>query len=236
MNLAVSALLAIAAAVGPESGWVAWALAVVLVLAATALRQGTPFTLRARHFAERHHLLVIIALGETVIRIGQGSADRLRNLQGLVAFVVGLTLIVAMWWVYFGTGDEERGVHAFAHTPEAERSLLGARAYSASHLLHIAGLVLCAVGLNAAIRQPMQPFGIELGLTTAAGVAVFLLGHAGYRSALALGSSRPHLVAGGLALACAMLSTVVPAVALLGLLMSLLLGLSWHVGPTARPV
>lgn len=73
--------------------------------------------------------------------------------------------------------------------------------------------------------EPVAPFGLVLGVTTAAGVAVFLFGHAAYRAALALGSGRPH-VAGALALASAALSTV-PAVGSLAVLM--LLGGSWRV-------
>lgn len=229
VNVAIAALVTAAAVVGTAWGWVAWCAAFALILAAAAFRRGTPFALRARHFAERHHLLVIIALGETVIRVGQGSATEDMTPGSVAAFGVGLTLIIAMWWVYFGTGDDERGSHAFAGTPDEQRSVLGARAYSATHFLHIAGLVLCAVGLSAAVQEPMEPLGVALGTTSAAGVALFLLGHAGYRAALDIGSARPHVLAGGLALACAALSTVVPAVALLGALTLVLLGLSWSV-------
>jgi low temperature requirement protein LtrA len=227
VNLAIAGLVVVAAAVGPTWGWVAWCLALALMFAAAFMREAQ-FTLRAHHFAERHQLLVIIALGETVIQVGQGSARHLMEPPVWAAFIAGLSLIIALWWVYFGTGDDARGAHAFSLTPDDGRAVLGARAYTTSHLLHIFGLVLCAAGLNAAIHHPADPLGTLLAVTTSAGVALFLAGQAVFRTTLGLGSSRPHLVAGGLALAAAAMGVVGPAVALLCTLVLVLLGLSWH--------
>ncbi len=227
VNVSIAGLVLVAAAVGPTWGWVAWCLAVALIFASAFIRSAQ-FTLRAHHFAERHQLLVIIALGETIIQVGQGSARRLMEPPVGAAFVAGLSLIIALWWVYFGTGDDARGAHAFSLTPDDGRAILGARAYSAAHLLHIFGLVLCAAGLNAAIHHPVEPLGIALAVTTSAGVALFLMGQAVFRATLGLGSYRPHLVAGGLVLVAAVVGVVGPAVVLLCALVLVLLGLSWR--------
>jgi len=227
VNLTVALMVLLAAAVGPSWGWVAWCLALSVILAAPALQRGRQFSLRAQHFAERHHLLVIIALGETIVQVGQGSAHRLTEPPVLAAFIAGLTLISALWWVYFGTGDDARGAHAFARTPEEGRAVLGARAYSAAHFLHISGLVLCACGLHATLHHPMDPLGAALAVTTSAGVSLFLLGQAISRAALGIGSARPHLVAVGLVLAANEVGVVGPALALLSALVVILLGLSW---------
>jgi low temperature requirement protein LtrA len=227
VNLTIALLVVVAAFVGPTWGWVAWCLAVVAMVSVATLERGARFTLRAHHFAERHHLLVIIALGETIIQVGQGSANHLTEPPVMATFMAGLTLIIAMWWVYFGTGDDARGAHAFARMPEAERTLLGARAYTTAHFLHIYGLVLCAGGLHAALHDALAPLGVMLAVTTSAGVALFLLGQAIYRSALGIGSAQPHLVAGGLVLIASAVGVVGPAVALLAALALVLLGLSW---------
>jgi low temperature requirement protein LtrA len=227
VNLAVAGFLIVAALIGPTWGWVAWCLAVALIVAA-AFARGAQFTLRAHHFAERHQLLVIIALGETVIQVGQGAAHHLMEPEVAAGFLAGLWLIIALWWVYFGTGDDVRGVHAFALTPDAGRALLGSRAYTGAHLLHIAGLVLCAAGLNGAIHHPFEPLGTALAVTTSAGVALFLMGQAVFRALLGLGSIRPHLAAGALALVAAALGVVGPAVAQLFALVLVLLGVSWQ--------
>ena len=227
VNLTIALLVVVAAAVGPRWGWLAWCLAVVVIFAAATLERGTQFTLRAHHFAERHQLLVIIALGETIIQVGQGSGSRLTEPPVVAAFITGLMLIIALWWVYFGTGDDARGAHAFFLTPEDGRAVLGSRAYSATHLLHIFGLVLCAAGLHAALHHPLEPLGVALAVTTSAGVTLFLLGQAAFRAALRIGPSRPHMVAGALVLVTAGVGVVGPAVALLSALVLLLLGLSW---------
>jgi low temperature requirement protein LtrA len=230
VNLAVAMLVVVAAAAGPTWGWVAWCLAVVVIFAAATLGRGSKFTLRAHHFAERHQLLVIIALGETIIQVGQGSANHLTDPPVVAAFIAGLSLIMALWWVYFGTGDDTRGAEAFSRTPDEGRAILGSRAYSAAHLLHISGLVLCASGLNGALHHPMDPLGAALAVTTSAGVGLFLIGQAMFRAALGLGSSRPHLVAMAMALVAALVGVLGPAVALLAVLVLVLLGLSWLLG------
>jgi low temperature requirement protein LtrA len=227
VNLSIAGLVVVAAAVGPTWGWVAWCLAVALIFAA-AFSRGAQFTLRAHHFAERHQLLVIIALGETVIQVGQGAARHLMEPPVGAAFIAGLLLIIALWWVYFGTGDDARGARAFSLTPDQGRAVLGSRAYTGAHLLHISGLVLCAAGLNAAIHHPLEPLGTALAVTTSAGVALFLVGQAVFRAMLGLGSFRPHLVVVLLVLLSAAIGGVGPAVAQLCALVLLLLGLSWQ--------
>ena len=227
VNLTVAVLVIVAAAIGPTWGWIAWCAALAVILAGSMLSTGIQFTLRAQHFAERHHLLVIIALGETIIQVGQGSASHLTELPVVAAFVAALILIIALWWVYFGTGDDARGAHAFAQVPEDRRARLGSQAYSAAHILHIAWLVLCAGGLHAALHYPVDPLGAMLAGTTSAGVALFLLGQAVSRGALSIGPARPHLVTALLALAASAVGVVGPAVALLAALALLLIGLSW---------
>jgi low temperature requirement protein LtrA len=230
VNLSLAALLLLAAAVGPTWGWVAWCAAVVVIFVGASLRIGgegpRQFSLRAHHFAERHHLLVVIALGETIIQVGQGAASRLTEWPVAGTFVAGLMLISALWWVYFGSGDDTRGAEAFAAVEPHQRGGLGARAYTTSHLVHIVGLVLCAAGLRAAIRQPVQPLGVTLAVTMSAGVALFLVGQGASRRALAIGSAWPHGVAAAVALVVSAVGVVAPAMALVGALAVLLLVLS----------
>ena len=230
VNLTVAVLVVVAAAVGPASGWIAWCVAVAVIVLAATRPHVTHFALRAHHFAERHQLLVIIALGETIIQVGQGSARHLMEPPVSAAFVAGLMLISALWWVYFGSGDDTRGAHAFSRIPDERRAVLGAQAYTTAHLLHISGLVLCAAGLHEALRQPLQPLGLALAITTSAGVALFLSGQALFRRALSIGSSRPHLIAAVLGLAAAGVGVVGPALALIAVLVFVLLGLSWQLG------
>ncbi len=89
VNLTVAVLVLVAAAIGPTWGWIAWCAALAVILAVSTFSTGIRFTLRAQHFPERHHLLVIIALGETIIQVGQGSAIHFTELPVVAAARVG---------------------------------------------------------------------------------------------------------------------------------------------------
>ena len=78
INLAAPLLLIGAAIVGRDKGWIFWAITAVMLLMALAPRSSRGFTLRAGHFAERHQLVIIIALGETIVATGVGAQGRLR--------------------------------------------------------------------------------------------------------------------------------------------------------------
>src|SRR4051812_18216168 len=92
------ALLVLAA--GWFTGWADWVLwsAGALVLVSAMLRRAERgFQLRPAHFAERHGLIVIIALGESVVGIGVGAEGRLHEPSVVEAALLALALAAAMW-------------------------------------------------------------------------------------------------------------------------------------------
>jgi low temperature requirement protein LtrA len=194
VNFGVAALLFVAAAVGPIWGWIAW-VAAILLLVVAALRRFNYFTLRAEHFAERHRLLIIIALGETVVAVGVSTNGRLFQFDVLAAFLVAMVVITTLWWAYFGVGDDERGLHAVEAAAQESQTGLASRAYSLWHVLHIAGLILVAVALDDILRDPGESLSWSRAIALGAGAALFLLGQALFRRTLAIGSGRLHLAA-----------------------------------------
>jgi low temperature requirement protein LtrA len=63
------------------------------------------------HFAERYGLVLIIALGETLIAVGEGAGHSITHWLVLVAAVLGLVIVVGLWGVYSGwTGTAERAL------------------------------------------------------------------------------------------------------------------------------
>ena len=58
------------------------------------------FRVSPAHFAERFSLIVIIALGESIVAIGTGIGSDL-DAGTIVAALVGLVLACALWWAYF---------------------------------------------------------------------------------------------------------------------------------------
>jgi low temperature requirement protein LtrA len=104
------ALLIVGATVGADArlGW--WLAALVLDALLTwvlAARVGGWRVRSASHFAERFHLVVIVALGESVVAIGVGAAGVPLDARLLVTAVIGILLSVALWWTYFRLDAEQ---------------------------------------------------------------------------------------------------------------------------------
>jgi len=208
VNFGVAGLLFVAAALGPVWGWTAWVTAILLLVIA-GLRRFSYFTLRAEHFAERHRLLVIIALGETVVAVGVATNGRLFQFDVLAAFLEAMVVITTLWWTYFGVGDDVRGLRAVEGAAPEFQTGLASRAYSLWHVLHVAGLVLVAVALDDILRDPGSPLPWSPAVAFATGVALFMLGQYLFRRTLTVGSGRLHLAAGIAMLAIAPLGVFV---------------------------
>ena len=221
VNLSVAALLLVAAAIGPHRGWICWALAAGVLIVALSPRSSSGFGLRADHFAERHQLVVIIALGETIVATGVGAEGRLRLFAVVVAVLLAMAFVSALWWVYFG-GDDEAGAAALAVALEDDRIGASAWAFAGAHIVHVAGLVLVAAGLEEVIAVPTHELGLRIALTLAVGCATFLGAQALYLRLLDLPGGAPLLVGGLLALAVAAIGHAVNAVTELGVLVVIL--------------
>ncbi len=197
-NLAIGLGLVLAATLGPGHAWVGWTLS-VLVIVVTVLRNNeSGFSLRAEHFAERHQLIIIIALGETVIATGLGAGGHIDKAQILAAVLISMALIAGLWWLYFGA-DDARASHAFASIAPERMAHEAIQAYFIAHLLHIAGLVLLAAGLHLVVHAPGHQLGARMALTMAAGCSTYLAGEVLFRARLGLGAVLP-LAVGSVAL------------------------------------
>ncbi len=194
-NYGAGALLILAAVIGERWGWVCWVMAVVLFVASMARPSDVTFALRPEHFAERHRLLIIVALGETIVAIGAGAEGHLNEPRVFAIVVLAMILICALWWIYFAVGDETAGAEALERIPAARRTTVALIAYSYTHVLHIAGLVLVAVGLHDVVHDPGHRLTWGVATTLSAGVAVFLIAQALFRNVLGIGNMWVHGVA-----------------------------------------
>jgi low temperature requirement protein LtrA len=127
------------------------------------------------HFAERHGLILIIALGESVVAIGAGAAGHVDFEIGLAA-VLGVGLAAALWWTYF---DIVALVSA-RRLEEADQGLvqnaLARDSYSYIHLALVAGVVLSAFGLKTVLGHPDDHLHEVPAFALLGGVAIYLLG------------------------------------------------------------
>ena len=103
------------------------------------------------HFAERHGLIVIIALGESIVALGVGAAEKPVSAPLITAVVLGLGVSVALWWAYFDVVAPvaERVLHA---AQGADRARLGRDSYTYLHFPMVAGIVFLALGLKKVIE------------------------------------------------------------------------------------
>jgi low temperature requirement protein LtrA len=209
-------MLFIAAAAGPQWGWIAWVVALGIFVRNILTHQEAGFTLRSAHFVERHGLLIIIALGETIIAIGVNSQSHLGEPAVFASFGIAMALISALWWIYFGVGDDEHGLIAISGAPPEQHTALAFRSYSQVHMLHIAGLMLIAAGLRSFMHGPLAPLSQGDSVALSVGAAAFLLAQAGFRRSLGFASSRPHVIAALAIVAIAPLGALVSGIAQLG--------------------
>jgi low temperature requirement protein LtrA len=157
-----------------------WALALFLDMAGPYFFGSEGWKLVPAHFAERHGLIVIIALGESIVAIGVGAAGALDVGIGAVA-VLGVALAAAMWWIYF----DVVALISARRLAEAEegrtRNELARDSYSYIHLVIVAGIILAALGMKTAIANSGQHLDAAPAFALLGGIALYLLGLVAFR-------------------------------------------------------
>jgi low temperature requirement protein LtrA len=201
-----------------------WALALLADYLGTWLGGASGWRLPSPgHFSERHGLIVIIALGESIVAIGVGVADLPITWPILVAALLGLLLASAMWWAYFDV-SALIGERALAAEPAETRARLGRTAYTFAHMPMIVAIVVTALGLKKVMEyvadtkhhdldDPLK--GVALGALVC-GVVVYLLAHVAFKWVVARELNPIRLGAAGLLLAAWAPLTEVPALGQLG--------------------
>jgi low temperature requirement protein LtrA len=207
-----AALLVIGAAfVSSPASYLLWVAAVAVQwLSPLIIHPGGRFNIRPAHFAERHGALVIVALGESVAAVGIGAAPAGVTFAVVLPAVIGLAVSAALWWTYFGDGDDERAEQAMAATDPDGRARLALATYYA-HIPILLGVVSLAAGTALTIGSAAQPQPGSRAVAVAGGAALFLAGSAWFRWALQIGPIALRLAGAGFALATAVLGVAVSA-------------------------
>ena len=199
----VSAVVVLAGGFLPASyRYVAYALALlVMILTPYVNPQQRTIPIRPGHFVERHGLVVIVALGESIVAIGVGAAGLPVNGQLVLAVVFGLVLAYQFWWSYFGGGQDEIAEHRLAAVPPSERARKALAAYGWAHAPILLGIVVLAVGVKKTIGHATEHLKPAAALALAGGVALFLLGEVAFRRVLRIGPVRRRAIGAVAALA-----------------------------------
>ena len=229
--LGATLLLLVAAGTDGRTQTLLWAAALVVDYGGTLLGGADGWRLRSPgHFAERHGLILIVALGESIVALGVGVALLPVSWAIVVASLLGLAVATAMWWAYFDM-SALHAEQAFAAEPEASRARFARDAYSYLHVPLVAGIVLTALGMKKVMEyagdaehhtlsDPLQGAAV---IALYGGVMLYLLGHIGFKwrtGHRVLTSRVAALVA---ILLASLLGTTLPALGSLTLLAAVLI-------------
>jgi len=175
------------------------------------------------HLTERHGLFIILAIGESVVAIGVGAADKPTSAPLLVAAILGVAAAVCLWWLYFDMVSLA-AEHRLLEARGQARVDLAVEAYTYGHFPLVAGIVLAALGVEGVLAHAgeRQPLGTFYALPLFGGVAVYLAGQVLFKRRMHSTLSVPRLVATGVLVAALPAAAVLPPlVGLAGLVLIL---------------
>jgi low temperature requirement protein LtrA len=211
-----ASLILLAAFLDPDARVVVWIAALAIdYLGPTVIPLGRGWRVAPEHFAERHGLIVLIAVGESIIAIGVGAGFDL-TAGVLAAAALGLVVVSALWWLYFDVAAIfVRG--RLTDATGVARSRLARDAYSYLHLPIVAGIVLFALGLKTTLGDVGASLEAVPAVGLCGGAALYLLGQIGYLYRSTGRIFRRRTVGAAVLLALIPAALVIPALAALSL-------------------
>jgi low temperature requirement protein LtrA len=217
--------LIVAAAFAPAGvRLVLWALAFVVGFFGPLLGGLGGWRVQPAHFAERHGLIVIIALGESLGAIGFGARTTELGFRVIVGAVLGLLIAASLWLAYFDYFSVAVG-GLLAERRGEQRVAVARDAYSYAHLPMVIGIVLFAFAMRATLAHPRLELKLIPALALCCGCALYLLAFVWLRWRLTktVGVGRPIAAVAFVLLTPA--ATSMPALAAVGLVAGVWIGL-----------
>ncbi|WP_157930553.1 low temperature requirement protein A [Glycomyces xiaoerkulensis] len=226
-NLAAVAAV-FAAQLGPDGWWryLLWAAAVAIVWSVPIFHSQRGLTLHPGHITERHGLVVIVALGESVIAIAMAGTGLPVDRDLILPTVLGLVVAACLWWALFSRDlpGTEAALEAATDPVDRVRRVLAGLSYSFIPVL--LGIIVFVAGLKHSVGHATEPLEAEWTLLQPGGVALFLLGTAGLRASMRLPSRLGRVALAAAVLPLAFLGPVSAAVQLAAIAAVLAAGLA----------
>ncbi len=218
-NLSTALLVLVGGVLGGTAQYVLWTIAFVLEGVSPKLSDDSGFVIEPGHFVERHGLVVIVAIGESVVAVGIGAAGLTVGGALVAAALLGLALSACLWWSYFV--DDGAAERALSRAPIEKRPQLAIDAFGYWHLLILLGVIAIAAALKQATGHAFDPLSAAQALALGGGAFLYLLGEALFRRTLAIGAVRGRALAAALALATIPIGSQVAAAAQIAVLVGL---------------
>ena len=222
-SLVAISLLFVASALDGPAQTAVWVIALACDFAGAFIGGGRGWRLEPGHFAERHGLIVIIAIGETIVALGASVTHDL-GLGVITAAALGLAIAFALWWAYF----DVVAIVAERRLREAtgkEQLTMARDSYSYLHLPMIAGIILLAVGVKKTLADIGEPLATVPAVALCGGVALYLGAHILFRLRNVRTLSHRRLVVTLVLLGLIPVALEIPALATLAVVAALCVGL-----------
>jgi low temperature requirement protein LtrA len=187
-----------------------WLAALIVGFVAPLFSGSSGWRVEPAHFVERHGLIVIIAIGESLIAIGLGARSTKLDAGVIVAALLGLVVVTSFWLAYFDFFPM-RARQLLADRTGAQRIALARDVYTYLHLPMVAGIILFAFALKVALAHVGAELDTIPALCLCGGPALYLFAYVGVRFRISRAFRSGRLIAG---VACALLfpvALVVPA-------------------------
>jgi low temperature requirement protein LtrA len=188
-NLAAGLAITLGAWLPAEWSWLGWAAAVGSFVLSTVLRRDRGFTIHPSHFAERHGLVLIVVLGESLVAIGNGAAGRVVDLYVGASVVGALALSAALWWAYFDR-DEATAEQVLLAATGHQQTRMALMAYGYAYVVMLAGVIVLAAGLEVVLAHLGETNDTTAAINQGVGVALYLLGETVFRRLLGIEPGR----------------------------------------------
>ena len=201
-----------------------WLLAILLDMAGPYFFGAEGWKLVPEHFAERHGLIMIIALGESIVAIGVGAEETL-TFGISVAAVLGVALAAALWWAYFDVVALVASRRLASAAPGREQNEIARDSFSYLHFPMVAGIVLLALGLKKTIGHVDEALTTETATALLGGIALYLLAHVAFRWRNVHRFSTQRLITALVLLALIPLATGIAAVATLAIATAMMIAM-----------
>jgi low temperature requirement protein LtrA len=221
-NFLAAILVLIGGAVGGEAQWILWGLCAVMLWFTPQVTSVEGFVVGVSHFVERHGLVVIIALGESVVVVGTGAAGLPIDRPLVLSALLALCISAALWWAYFR--DEDEVEQAFEAAPPERRPELALTGFGYWHFGILLGIIAIAAGLKKAVGHPYDPLETWIAIGLAVGTVLFILCDVGFRRTFGIRRNDARLLATPLLLATIPLGTEVDGVAQIAAIAAILTG------------
>jgi low temperature requirement protein LtrA len=214
--LPAAALLVVAGALDGTAQALCWVGALSIDYGGLVARGTEGWRVVAGHFAERHGLMIIIALGESIVSVGVGAGGLGLDAKVVVAALLGTSVAAAMWWAYFDFVAlvAERRLRS---APRSEQVRIARDSYTYLHFPMIAGIVLFALGVKELLAGIDEHLDAVPATALCAGPALYLLALSAFKRRNIGSFNQPRLVTAAALVALAPLATAIPSLLALAL-------------------